>query len=366
MPKGAPAGSGARRDRQPGIAVVLASKRPRVPQVGSKRERLRAPGRPEGFLRAAAGPYASAMIRISLTQLHYLVAIADQGGITAASRAVHISQSAISSALAKLEESLGQRLFERGAADGARLTALGAEVLGRARAILEQVESLQAMGKGGPSTLEGVCRLGCYWYLAPICLAPLTRQWEQLYPNCQLVPFFAGFGEVNEALLSGRVDLALTYNIALSNAVMVSPLMALQPRALLPSTHSLASARTVSLADLASQSLVVVDEPAGKEQLLSLFSAVGLSPRRIIDANSFEMMCSLIGNGVGLGVAYLLPAVTTSYDGRRLITRPISDSCEPLTIAVYGRTGDSLTPQAEALAKLAGSFLSERLLEVMS
>jgi DNA-binding transcriptional LysR family regulator len=306
------------------------------------------------------------MLRISLTQLHYLVAIADHGGITAAARAVHISQSAISSALAKLEESLGQRLFERAAADGARLTSFGAEVLDRARGILEQVESLQTLGQARPSQLDGVCRLGCYWYLAPICLAPLSRQWEQLHPGCQLLPFFSGFGEVNEALLSGRVDLALTYNIALGDAEMICPVMALQARALLPSTHRLAASRTVSLAELAGEPLVVVDEPAGKEQLLSLFTVAGLTPRKVIQANSFEMMCSLIGNGVGVGVAYLLPAVTTSYDGRRLICRPISDPCEPLTIAIYGRRGEALTPQAEALARLAGGFLAERLMGVLS
>ncbi len=305
-------------------------------------------------------------MRISLTQLTYLVAIADKGGITAAARAVHISQSAISSALAKLEESLGQRLFERGAADGVRLTAFGAEVLSRARGILEQVDQLLDLGAGRPSGLDGVCRLGCYWYLAPICMTPLIRRWEQLYPNCQLLPFFSGFGEINEALLSGRVDLALTYNIALGDAEMITPVMALQPRALLPSTHRLAANRTMSLAELASQPLVVVDEPAGKEQLLSLFTVAGHSPRRIIDVNSFEMMCSMIGNGVGLGIAYLLPAVTTSYDGRRLVYRPISDPCEPLTIALYGRRGGPLTPQADALAKLAGSFLPERLQDVMS
>jgi len=306
------------------------------------------------------------MMRLSLTQLHYLVAIADRGGITAASRAVHVSQSAISSALAKLEATLGQRLFERGSADGARLTSFGTEVLARARTILQQAEELQALGRPRARDLDGVCRLGCYWYLAPICMVALTRQWEQLYPGCELVPFFAGFGEINEALLSSRIDVALTYNIALGDAALIAPLCAMQPRALLPSAHGLAAARAVSLADLASQPLVMVDEPASKDQLLSLFSAVGLRPRKIVDVKSFEMMSSLIGNGVGLGIAYLLPAVTTSYDGRRLITRPISDRCQPLTIGIYGRRSEPLTPQAQALATLAGTLVSERLQEAIS
>jgi DNA-binding transcriptional LysR family regulator len=76
---------------------------------------------------------------VSLTQLQYFVAVAEEGRIGRAARRLNISQPPLSRQLMSLEDELGVRLFER-SARGVRLLPEGELFLEHARRILESVE----------------------------------------------------------------------------------------------------------------------------------------------------------------------------------------------------------------------------------
>ena len=72
----------------------------------------------------------------TLRQLAYFVAAADAGSMTGAGRTSHVSQSAVSLAVAELERELGTQLFIRHHASGLSLTPAGRRVLAGARELL--------------------------------------------------------------------------------------------------------------------------------------------------------------------------------------------------------------------------------------
>ena len=74
-------------------------------------------------------------IPYSLRQLQYVVAVADLGGFRRAAEACGVAQPSMSAQVAQVEQSIGVQIFERGAR-GVRVTAAGAKVIERARAVL--------------------------------------------------------------------------------------------------------------------------------------------------------------------------------------------------------------------------------------
>ena len=111
--------------------------------------------------------------RFTLRQLEYFVAVAEAGTVTAAAEQVHLSQSAMSTALADLERVLGVQLLVRHHARGVTLTPSGEELLISARLLLRQADDLDMSAHSLGEGLEGRVRLGCFAISVAVS-APVT------------------------------------------------------------------------------------------------------------------------------------------------------------------------------------------------
>src|SRR4026208_115688 len=96
---------------------------------------------------------------MTLTELRYVVALAQERHFGRAAQKCFVTQPTLSLALAKLEDELGIKLFERNK-NGVLLRAGGRGVVEQARRLLDEVGKIQSIARGGQDQLAGTLRLG--------------------------------------------------------------------------------------------------------------------------------------------------------------------------------------------------------------
>ena len=291
------------------------------------------------------------MINFSLRQLQYFVATVEHGGVSAAARACHVSQPSVSLAIAQLEAALGSTLFRRQASRGVELTAAGQRVLAQARDILGQAA---ALGAGdAPGELRGQLALICFQDLGPYFAPRLLAGFHARHPQVAVTLLEGDLATVQRALRSGKAELALTYELAIDAQTARSTLAELAPYALLPADHPLAAQDTVSLAQLASQPLVLEDIPHTREYLLSLFWQQQLTPRIAQTVQSFEMQRGLVAHGYGVALSCTRPAGDCSYDGRAIACRPLTEALPAQRVVLAQAAGAEASPLVAAFVASA-------------
>lgn len=145
-------------------------------------------------------------MNLSLDQLRYLVALAEEGSFTRAAERVYLTQPALSVQIRKLEEALGVRLFDR--REG-RPTEVGQAVVAQARRVLEEVERLKALARGEEGVFQGPFRIGVIPTLAPYLLPRLLPRLGERFPALEVSVREELTPGILEGLAQGRLDAGL-------------------------------------------------------------------------------------------------------------------------------------------------------------
>jgi DNA-binding transcriptional LysR family regulator len=296
--------------------------------------------------------------RFTLRQLEYFVAVAEAGTVTAAAERVHLSQSAMSTALADLERAFGVQLLIRHHARGVTLTASGEELLVAARQLLRQADdhdsSAHALGEG----LGGRMSFGCFAILAPYFVPPLVAALDNELPGLEVEPVEETLDALDKGLRDGRFELALTYDLGLGEGIERIELLNIRPHVLVPASHRLASAESVSLVDLADEPYVLLDLPHSRDYFRAAFAAAGVQPRIRYRTRSAETARALVGRGLGWSVLNLRPSTNQSVEGRRVVALDLADDVPALTVVLAKRSGARLTRRAAAVEDVLVRVLS--------
>lgn len=197
------------------------------------------------------------MLPVTIRQIEYATATARFGGVTAAAEALHISQPALSVALAQLEATLGQPLFLRRPGGPIAQTAFGRTWLAEAQA---QLDALTRLMDG--KTPSAPVRLACFEDLAPTLLAPLLKRIATNAPGLMVEPTVLPFEAISEGLRAGRIDLALTWDLGLDASCEKTILRQIAPHAVTAADHPLAAdaRRGTTLAAISQHPLILADQ----------------------------------------------------------------------------------------------------------
>ena len=295
------------------------------------------------------------MMQMNLRQLEYFVAAAHHGGAARAAVALGVSQPSVSKAIADLEALWNELLFVRLHARGMELTAAGVARHRAAQGLLEQARTLAGPRSG---ELAGLLRVGCLSTLAPRWLPDILARMRADYPEIEVQLQEGDTETLTRMLGRGALDVALLYDLGLARAgVRLEPVTDLVPYALLPWGHRLAeggATRSLRIADLAREPLVLINLPHSREYFLSLFRNAGVVPTIAYESASLEMVRGLVANGLGVSLLTTRPVHDRSHDGKRVVCRLLrSPLAVQSVVLAYPDTEGFSSPLAAPFVKVA-------------
>jgi DNA-binding transcriptional LysR family regulator len=299
------------------------------------------------------------MLSISLKQYSYLVAASDHGNLTAAAATLHVSQPAISVAIAAMEAHFGQAILVRRHGQGVSLTAFGRDVVQQARQVLSQAAQAERL-RDDTGPLQGQVVFGSYLDLAAFYVPALLRGFARKHPAVAVTLRTVDFDTVSPQLESGAIDLALSYGLGLGPSIERIVLTEQLPCAIVAADHPLGRRKSVSLRQLARYPLVLASEPVSREHILALFSAAGVEISATLQAGTFEFLRGLVANGHGVAVVYSRPKSDRSYDGKKIIELAINDNLPAHPILLARLKGAPLNRAARAFTDFVVASFSRR------
>ncbi|MDX6585243.1 MAG: hypothetical protein QOI10_4427, partial [Solirubrobacterales bacterium] len=252
---------------------------------------------------------------VSPRQLEYLVAIAETGGITSAATRCHVSQSAVSLAVAELERALDVRLVLRGSRRGTRLTAAGQQVVTDAREVLAALSELGTAARSLGQDIEGRLTIGCYAPIAAFHLPTAIAGFREVQPLVEIQFVEGDLEQVQREVLDGRCELAFLYQQDLLPGIEIQVLHDRPPSLVLPPGHRLGKRRSVALAELATEPFILLDVPPSERYFRAVFEAVGLEMAPAYRAGSVELARALVARGLGYSLLVQRPLADVSYLG---------------------------------------------------
>lgn len=228
---------------------------------------------------------------MNLAFVRYFLAVAETGAFTAAATRVHVTQPTLSAGIARLEELLGTRLFER--QGRVRLTEGGERFLPRARSMLAEWAAAESDARRPPQRLAA--RLG----LIPSLPANPVAAW---LAACEADGFDVEAVQttpetLRERLRRGRLDAALL-PIATGEIRAVS-LFRDPFRIALAEGHALAAKRRCSIADVAQEPFVIRPRCPEHETARRTFATKGARPRVALRTTDDDAAMAAVVAGVG-------------------------------------------------------------------
>lgn len=263
------------------------------------------------------------MLRYTLRQLEYFVAVGECGSIARAAERINVSSPSISAAISQLEQEFGLPLFVRQHAQGLSLTQGGRQLLDQARTVLREAGALMDVAGDISGTVRGPMSVGCLVTFAQIVLPSLRRGFEAAHPEVRLRQHELNQLEIFSGLRRSEIDLALTYDLDLPADLQFQDLLTLPPFAVVDGEHPLAGRAGVTVEDLADFPMVLLDLPLSSDYFLSLFDARKIRPRIVERTRDMAVMRSLVANGFGYSIANLRPLSNLSPDGKPLRFVPL-------------------------------------------
>lgn len=267
---------------------------------------------------------------MEVDQLRYFLRVAERGNFTRAAEELMISQPALSRSIQKLEEELGQPVFERKTRSVA-LTEAGKLLQSRAQQVLTLLADTKAeISDDGQS---GQIRVGAIPTIAPFFLPDLLRQFSAEFPKASLIVQEDTTDHLLKRCTQGEIDLAIIALPVPAKYLEVEELFEEELFLVLPPDHPLVNKPHIRLNDIKSYPFVLLDEAhCLSDNIVSFCRQRSFHPVAVEQTSQLAMVQELVSLSHGIS---MIPQMARRLDKTdRRVYRSISGNKPTRKIAV--------------------------------
>jgi LysR family transcriptional regulator, hydrogen peroxide-inducible genes activator len=284
---------------------------------------------------------------MEIHQLRYFISVAEIGSFTRAAQACFVAQPSLSQQIRKLEEDLGQPLFER-LGRRVRLTPAGRVLYERAAGILASLAEARDALRDPAHLAEGEIQIAAIPTVAPYLLPRLLRGFTTKYRRAEVTVHEDFTAEIVRHCASGDVDLGIVALPIEDERLAVETLFSEELLAAIPASHALARRRRIALDDLTRERFVLLNEiHCLGEQIYRLCDRRGCTPAVTCRSAQLLTVQELVGLGQGVS---LVPEMAAHVDrGGKVAYRKLAGAKPSRTLAMIWHKRRYQRPLVEGL-----------------
>ncbi|MFA5371934.1 MAG: LysR substrate-binding domain-containing protein [Sideroxydans sp.] len=287
---------------------------------------------------------------MTLNELRFIVAVAQERNFRRAAEKAFISQPALSLAIQKLEEELGLKIFERGKGD-VTLTPVGADIVEQAQRVLEESERIHEIAAQGKSQLVTSLRVGIIHSVGPYLLPDLIPALKKVAPRMALEVEENTTANLDSLLRGGKLDVIVIALPFSGSGILTRSLYDEQFEVVVSSDHRWAARRSIKPTELPAEKVLLLDSGhCFSNQVEEACPELHRRGAEIKQGTSLETIRNMVASGLGITV---LPASANSarYRSKLLRVIPFTKPIPARRIALAWRKSFPRHDAIEALAQ---------------
>lgn len=245
---------------------------------------------------------------MTLSQLKYTLAVAEEGNFTQAAEKCFVTQPTLSMQVQKLEEELSVKLFNRNTKP-ISLTTIGTKIIEQAKIIVREskrMDDIVSMEKG---IIGGDFKLGIIPTIMPTLLPLFLNTFIKKFPKVNLKIEEQNTATIIEELKNGKLDAGIAASPLEDNKLIEKPLYYEPFVGYIPESHPLSKLKILKISDLEKMDVLVLEDGhCFREHVLKLCQTPNFSHSFNLKSGSFETLIHLANDGLGMT---LLPYLQT-------------------------------------------------------
>lgn len=239
---------------------------------------------------------------MTITQLRYVLAVAEHQNFTRAAEKVFVTQPTLSMQIQKLEEELSVQIFDR-VKKPVTLTEVGKKIVEQARNIVNESERIRDIVDQEKGFIGGNFRIGIIPTVMPTLLPMFLKTFITRYPKVELKIEELGTEALIEGILEGYLDAGIAAT-PLEEGGLNEKILYYEPfEAYIPAAHRLAQVEKLDVNDLEIDDILLLkDGHCFKDNVVNLCRVVKNveNDRFKLQSGSFETMLRLCDEGLGM------------------------------------------------------------------